>query len=271
MAATAMAAAARLGARCALVLCVGDDPRGTQVIQHFEEIGVDVSSCSRKPGSTPLVMVLVDSVSGERHFLPLRDPSPHPGPEDIDWELAARANVFLLDAWTTNPEQVLERAQEAELTTLVDTDFQPGEEPDWISLVDIYIGGCDRPEWRAEPDRALAETERILAKGPHTAILTLGSEGCVGIGPEGHFRIPGFPVDVVDTCGAGDVFRGGYAWALEQGWRARHCAAFAGATSALSATALGGRAALPTADEVSTFLLDNGQEGPWKDLAEISV
>lgn len=268
MAATAMAAAARLGARCAAVLCVGEDDRGTRVLRDLEELGVDVSFSCRKPGATPLILVLVDGRTGQRHFLSLRGESPLPGPEDVDWERAAEANVFLLDSCTREPARVLERAREVQLTTMVDKEFTPGSEPDWISMVNIYIGGGDRPRWRENPDAALREAERILEAGPHTAILTLGSEGCVGIGPEGPFRILGIEVEVVDTCGTGDTFRGGYAWALEQGWRARHCAAFAGGAAALCATALGGRAGLPTAREVAELLLKNDQDGPWSELRD---
>lgn len=268
MAATAMAAAARLGAHCAAVLTVGSDDRGTHVLQELRTMGVDVSLCSSKPGVTPLVTVLVDAQTGERHFLPLKCESPRPGPEDVDWDRVREANVFLLDSWTSEPEGILRRAQEENLTTLVDKEFQPGDEPAWVGEVDIYIGGGDRPRWRDDPENALNEAARILDLGPHTAILTLGSEGCVGIGPEGTFRIPGLQVDVVDTCGTGDVFRGAYAWSLEQGWRARHCATFASGTAALSATGLGGRAALPAAHEVADLLVWNDLEGPWTELLE---
>jgi len=70
---------------------------------------------------------------------------------------------------------------------------------------------------------------------------------------------------VVDTCGTGDVFHGSYAWALNRGWAARECAVFASATASLSATRLGGRAGLPTAGQVSAFLAERGQHGPWED------
>ncbi len=264
MAATALAASAQLGASTAAVLCVGDDARGGRVLQELGDRGIDVSMCRRKAGETPPVTVLVDAKTAERHFLPLRCESPLPGPEDVDWDLAKTANVFLVDSCTREPKLVLKRAQEFDLTTMVDKEFQPGNEPQWVSDVDIYIGGSDRPEWRQAPEKALDEARRLLGLGPHTAILTLGSAGCVGVGPEGEFHIPAFEVDVVDTCGAGDVFRGGYAWALEQGWRARHCATFASATSAICATELGGRAGLPGAQQVAELLVANNQEGPWQ-------
>ncbi len=266
MAATAMAASARLGAPSAAVLCVGEDQRGDEVIRGLEKCGVETSSVRTKPGATPMVTVLVDAGDAERHFLPLRCDSPRPGPDDVDWDLAGEANVFLVDSWTREPGRLLQRARSMELTTMVDKECEPGEDPEWVTDVNVYIGGGDQAEWRDFPDRAIAEAERIVSMGPHTAILTLGEAGCVGMGPEGEFRVPGYSVEVVDTCGAGDVFRGGYAWALEQGWRARHCAAFAGATSALSVTELGGRAGLPGVTEVVDLLVNDGIEGPWESI-----
>ncbi|MFW6044618.1 MAG: carbohydrate kinase family protein [Planctomycetota bacterium] len=266
MAATAMAAASRLGASTAAVLCVGDDREGEEVLEGLQLMGVDTSLCRRKSGATPVILVLVDARTGERYFVPRRGESPLPGPEDIEWDLLGDANILLVDSCAREPGEILRRGQEMGLTTMVDMEFEDGEEADWIRAVDVYIGGGDRPEWRGTPEVAVEAARNMLNRGPHTSIMTMGSAGCAGVGPEGDFHIPPFDVEVVDTCGAGDVFRGAYAYALERGWRARHCAAFACAASALCTTRLGGRAGLSTADEVAALLLEDRRQGPWNEL-----
>ena len=47
---------------------------------------------------------------------------------------------------------------------------------------------------------------------------------------------PGFPVTVVDTTGAGDVFRGGYIYGIVKGWSLERLLWFANAAAAVSCT-----------------------------------
>jgi sulfofructose kinase len=69
--------------------------------------------------------------------------------------------------------------------------------------------------------------------------------------------MPAFPVDVVDTTGAGDAFHGGFAVALTEHRLTAECVRFASATAALKCRRLGARAGLPTREEVEVFLESN--------------
>jgi sugar/nucleoside kinase (ribokinase family) len=86
--------------------------------------------------------------------------------------------------------------------------------------------------------------------------VTLGSEGSLTRCGGREFRTPAFPVDCVDSTGAGDAFRGGFAAGclrapdgdIEDVMR------YANAVAALNCRALGARRGLPTRDEVEQFL-----------------
>jgi len=68
-------------------------------------------------------------------------------------------------------------------------------------------------------------------------------------------RSPAFPVDVVDTTGAGDSFNAGFIHAyVFQGLPLQEALRFANACGALSATGVGGTAAQPTLEQVRAFL-----------------
>src|SRR5262249_1384204 len=86
--------------------------------------------------------------------------------------------------------------------------------------------------------------------------VTLGAEGSLAWCQGREIRTPGFPIDCVDSPGAGDAFRGAFAAA---------CLAhplddietiliYANAVAALNCRALGGRGALPTAGEVEQLM-----------------
>jgi len=263
-AATAIAAASVLGARCGMIAAVGGDEAGRFIMSSLEECGVDVSRMVVKPDvASPVVLVLVDARTGDRHFLGHGADSPLIGPNDIDWDYVAGARIVHFDGWVREMPAAMRKTRELGPTVMVDANVVAGLEPGWISLVDVFIGSADVRRKHPDPDAALKEAENIASLGPRTAILTLGARGCVGVGPRGPFRVPGLQVDVVDTTGTGDVFHGAYAYALLRGWEPEDCARFACAAAALSATRLGGRAGLASFAQVCEFLRSRGATGPW--------
>jgi fructokinase len=92
--------------------------------------------------------------------------------------------------------------------------------------------------------------------------VTDGENGCSYCLSEHEGTIRGFPVEVVDTTGAGDAFVAGFIHQLcQQGMkclqtpeRVKQVVEYASAVGALTTTKLGAIASLPTADEVEAFL-----------------
>ena len=58
----------------------------------------------------------------------------------------------------------------------------------------------------------------------------------------------------MDTTGAGDVFRGAFAYGIFQKWPLKKTAQFATVVAGLKCTRVGGRAGIPTLKEVSTSI-----------------
>jgi sulfofructose kinase len=73
-------------------------------------------------------------------------------------------------------------------------------------------------------------------------------------GLENVAHLPAFPVTTVETLGAGDTFHGAYALALAEGYAVDEALRFAAAAAALRCTRSGGRAALPSRQEVLALL-----------------
>jgi sugar/nucleoside kinase (ribokinase family) len=85
-------------------------------------------------------------------------------------------------------------------------------------------------------------------------VVTRGANGCVAYADGETIEVPGFPVEVVSTLGAGDVFHGALLAALVRGAPLREALALANACAALSCRALDGRSAIPTWDELTAAL-----------------
>jgi sugar/nucleoside kinase (ribokinase family) len=96
--------------------------------------------------------------------------------------------------------------------------------------------------------------QRLFDEGAEIAIVTLGERGAVACWDRGLQRLPAYPVEVVDTTGAGDAYHGAFMYALLQGWDVPRMAKFASAVGSLNCRAMGGRSALPTRAEVDRFM-----------------
>ena len=91
--------------------------------------------------------------------------------------------------------------------------------------------------------------------GVRQVLITLGAQGVVLCDEQGGCEhIPAFPVQAIDTTGAGDAFAAGVGIGLAQGYPLREAVRFACAAGALAATRAGAQAAMPSRAEVERLL-----------------
>jgi len=214
---TALTALARLGAWTGYVGLLGDDREGRWLGGCFRREGVDVARLrfGDRVG-TNVCLILVEQGSGRRSILCHQRVEAHDLIlDDTDRHYIQSARVLHLDG------QFLPAAIQAAATHL------------------------DDPQ---------AAARELLAQGPELLIVTQGERGCQVWTPEEHFQVPAFPVEVVDTTGAGDAFHGGFLYAMLQGWDLRRVALFANAVASLNCQTLGGQRGLPTLTRVEELL-----------------
>jgi sulfofructose kinase len=84
--------------------------------------------------------------------------------------------------------------------------------------------------------------------------VTRGHEGVSWYEDGALHKQAAYPVNVVDTTGAGDVFHGAYAVALGGGLATRETMSFAAATAALKCMHAGGRAGIPSIADSIDFM-----------------
>ena len=89
---------------------------------------------------------------------------------------------------------------------------------------------------------------------PQFVAVTQGSRGGFLYDGSEFSRYACYPVDVIDSCGAGDVFHGAFLGGVLHGMDIKTCARFASAVSAIKCTRTGGRAGIPDFDTVMKFL-----------------
>jgi sugar/nucleoside kinase (ribokinase family) len=130
-----------------------------------------------------------------------------------------------------------------------------------MKVLEPCLPHCDLLFVNQEEARQLSGTADVgaaarlfLRLGARCVAVKLGASGCAVFGPEGEFHSPAFPVEAVDTTGAGDSFVGGFLAALSRGLSFPDAARVANAAGALSVSRLGSVAGLKPWDETLEWM-----------------
>lgn len=103
--------------------------------------------------------------------------------------------------------------------------------------------------------QVLAAARRLQAGGVATVLVKLGARGALLVPPAGEpLRQRAFPVEVVDSTGAGDCFTAAYAVAMLEGQASAARLTFACAAAALCVQQRGALPSMPRRDAVERFV-----------------
>ena len=257
-AATAMVTCARLGWRARYVGRFGDDARGRLARLSLQQDSVDLSACEDVAAAQPVSLILVDG-DGRRTVMWRRAPIVNMDAADIEPELLTSGRVLLVDCHqTAAATRAAAAARRSGVPTVIDVEeVRPGIEK-LLAEIDLLITSQTFPEAFTGVS-GIGSALAALAKRFQPALVcaTLGQEGSLAIVRGSEIHTPGFRVPIVDTTGAGDVFRGGFI----AGWLAagprpqvEDILTYANAVAALKCRALGARTAIPRRVEVEHLL-----------------
>jgi len=261
-------AVARLGGRCAMIGCVGQDAFGDQLLAGLRGEGVDCGAVCRTPDApTGVAMILVDS-QGENAIVVASGANHRVSPDDnvlSNQELFESADVVVLQLELPLPtvRAAVELARRNSCKVILDPAPAPRVMPDKLCQVDILtpnVVECEtitgkRAGMEDRVDKGIALD--LLDLGASAAVLKLGPRGSLVVTSDSHFyTVPPYRVPVQDTTGAGDAFTGALAVAVSRGWNLHKAARFANAAGALACTRIGAQSAMPTADEVRMLMED---------------
>jgi sulfofructose kinase len=258
-AATAAVACARQALRTRYVGSFGSDDPGATVRAALARDGVDVVAVERSGAKSRVAMVLVDSATGNRTVFGFRDPALAIDPTSLPPGALVSGRVLMLDATDLSTAMIAAQlAREAAVPTVIDVDHEARGVDDLLAEIDVLIvSESFLAEWR--PGGKIGEALRKLAAEYKSAaaIVTLGENGSLAVAGDREIRTPAFRVQVVDTTGAGDAFRGGFvsAWIrMAAKPDLRTILDFANATAALNCCAVGAQTGLPRLADVEALV-----------------
>jgi sulfofructose kinase len=254
-AANASVAVARLGGTPRVLARLGDDQVGDMILTDLQSDGVDTAFVHRAPGGrSSFSSVLIDA-AGERQIVNFRGAGLT---ENTDWIAAVPpTDAVLVDTrWPAGAAAALDLARSWGVPGVIDGEapIAPGllEKASHVALSAQGLASL------VPGDDLAAALATLAARLPGWACVTDGANGVWYTGPDGIAHVPAFPVDVVDTLGAGDVWHGAFALCLAEGVGEVEAIRFANATAALKCMTFGGRAGTPRRAAVLDFLKENG-------------
>ena len=238
-------ACARMGAGTAFIGCVGNDSTGTMLRELLNSEGIDTSQLVTVDAPTGRAFITVDAL-GENTIVIVAGANAHVGNSAITVPkskvLLAQLEIPLdivtqVFAQAQNAITVLNPAPAAQLST------------ELLSLCDVVVPN-------ETESAALGGTQFLLGTGVATIVTTLGERGAEISNNTSTVAVTPYPVNAIDTVGAGDAFVGALCAELARGETIEHAARIASVAGALATTIHGAVPSLPTRAAVMSLYAD---------------
>lgn len=243
------AVAARLcGADVFMVARVGSDLFGPATIENFRKQGIDPTHVKQIEGMSSGVAPIFVESTGQNRIIVVKGANDALVPADVDAaaETLRAADCIVLQfeipletvyhtirfAHTNGIRCILNPApaQPLDLAALKHLDYFVPNESEAETITGLPVKNVDD---------ARSCAQKILDQGVRRVIITLGAKGSLASSPDGSQHIPPFPVNSVDSTGAGDAFIGSFAVFLGEGFPETEALRRANLYAALSTTSVG--------------------------------
>ncbi|MBY0099644.1 ribokinase [Mesobacillus maritimus] len=246
-------AASRLGAEVHMIGCVGEDEFGKIILDNFKKNGVHTNYVKPvthiETGTAHITLA-----EGDNSIIVVEGANQCVTPDYIDnaLEVILSADMVLIQQETPEEtvEYVVQICHEKGIPLLLNP--APARP---VSQAVIEMATYLTPnETEAGVLFAGEEPKEAMKKYPNKVFITEGKKGVRFHDGEKEVLVPSYPVEAVDTTGAGDTFNAAFAVALSEGKGLQDSLAFANRAASLSVTKFGAQGGMPTRAEVEGSL-----------------
>jgi ribokinase len=251
-------AAARSGARVALVGCLGDDEWGRSVRGLLAAEGIELTHLRTVAGLHTGAGIITVVPGGENTIVVAPGADHALRTEDVERASGAiaEAEVLLLqgEVKVEANQAALEIARNSNTAVIYNAAPAVSLPDGFLRQVDILVANrAEACELLGEAARDVAPAglcRRLASLGPERVVVTLGDEGALHFNGRELEHCEAFPIEAVDATGAGDAFVGALGVLRAEGARLKDAVRFACAAGALAAGKPGAIPSLPRRDEL---------------------
>jgi len=249
-AANAAIAVSKLGLSSAFAGYLGQDLYGDMHLQEFTKENVNTHLLLRGSHPTPLSTVLVKP-DGKRALINFKGSTKPLLSHAINFSSIV-TKVILFDGHEPSVSlDLLEIAHHKKIPTVLDAgSLHEGTSSLWNKVDYLVASEKFALQFADTIDAALT----YLAKESPAVVITLGEKGLVWKRKNQSGSLAAYPINAIDTTGAGDAFHGAFAAALALGLEWNELLAYSSAAGALCCTKTGARQGLPFKSEHTELL-----------------
>ncbi len=276
-------AVTRLGKKGAFIGKVGDDAFGHYLLDILAQEGVDTRGMRLDSEARTTMAFIAQPDEHTAEFVFYRNPGADMmiRADELDRQLLKNTRAFhfgsislIAEPSRTATKTALDIARESGALISFDVNYRQSlwtslDEAvaaieEMIPLVNLLKVNETELAILSGSDDLHRGSTRLLQMGPDLVVVTLGAKGSFFQAASSSGVVPPFAVDTVDSVGCGDAFTAGLLTCLvgDDDWREqlnperlRQNLRYANAVGALTAQKKGVIPALPTANQVETFLL----------------
>lgn len=258
--ATALVTLARLGISSNFHGVIGDDPESSKIRESLQVEGVDTGGLVvRQQAVSQKAFIAIERGSAKRTIFWQRPTGTPLLAEELAETFLDGCSFLLLDGLMTDVSLFAARAARKHgIPVMLDAGkVRPGM-LEIAALCDYLVASEQFARdlgWNGFPE-SFRETAGRL--GAPVVTITLGERGSISYRNNETIMIPAFPIDALDTTGAGDVFHGAYIFGLLHGLELTDTIRFASAAAAMKCSRIGGRSGIPGLPEALEFLANKG-------------
>jgi sulfofructose kinase len=253
--ATTIVACQTWGLRTRYVGKFGDDSAAKLHREAFAHAGVEAQMVT-VPGALSLHNVILVDDGGDRTVICQRNERMVLQPEELRREWIVNARALHVDGHDTAAATLAASwARQAGVPVTADLDqIYPGID-DLIANIDYLLVNCDfscRLMKDSNLERSLRKMQARYAC--RLTAATLGEDGVLAWDGKQLLHSSAYRVPVVDTTGAGDIFRAGFLYGMMQDWPLDRQLDFSCAAAAMNCMGKGARGGIRSLDEIERLM-----------------
>ncbi|MEK7571412.1 MAG: PfkB family carbohydrate kinase [Patescibacteria group bacterium] len=241
---------ARLGIETTMMTTLGNDPEGQQIKQTLIKEGVRIIVSPAK--KTKVNTYHINPQNGSRKKV--RGNIKHAPISNLEESFIQTFDLIIIDRHEHEAFYEVLKKKNPTAKILIDPSTEISAFTlDMIKYADypiIPIESVLKLSKQKDLVQALRQLQTYTSK---PIIITAGALGSIILEKGVPEVIPAIPVQAIDVQGAGDVYRGAFAYGIVHQWNIPKAVAFANMVAGLHCTKLGNASALPTKESIMAY------------------
>ena len=255
-------AAAKSGAHTVMIGKLGWDAFGDQLESFLRNQGVHLALARRAEDvSTGTALIVV--AGGDNTIVVVPGANGLLRPTEVTTTAVQKGDILVsqFEVPLETIQKFFQNGKQYGATTILNPAPAMECPRELLALVDVlvlnetelsFFSGSSIPA-DAEEHVVIAKAKELRVHGDQVIVVTLGARGALAVLGEREIRVPGHPVTVLDTTGAGDCFVGNLAAKLAGGATLEQALRSANLAASICVQRMGAGPSMPTREEVESL------------------